>query len=88
MIRTLLMHFYQNPESNYLCNITGRTIHLRTTRLQGWQAGLGATEKGLASNIPNDRVTDTGGRVITRNGQVPLLEFLDCGQEYTQNARF
>ncbi|MFZ4661404.1 MAG: hypothetical protein ACOYNY_30630, partial [Caldilineaceae bacterium] len=22
------------------------------------------------------------------NGQVPLLEFLDCGQEYTHNARF
>lgn len=88
MIRTMAMYFYQSPESNYLCNITGRTINLRTTRIQGWQVGLGATDKGIASNIPNDRVTDTGGRVITRNGQVPLLEFLDCGQTYTQDARF
>jgi hypothetical protein len=84
MIRSGAVYYANNPQSNYVCNNTGMTFHLRTSTYQGWGVGKSATDLGLANNRPNDRATDTGGMVLKRAGALFFPEFQDCAQNYTQ----
>lgn len=86
MIRAGAVYFVNNPEGNYsgLCNQTGYPFSVRTSRYQGWVGGQSAKAIGIGNNIPNDRVTDTGGIILRKNGQLFFPEFNDCIQNYSQ----
>lgn len=83
LIRSGAVYYVNYPQGNYVCNHTGYPYSLRTTTYQGWGAGKGAT-LGNANNRPNDRVTDTGGKTLRRNGQLFFPPFIDCLQDYSQ----
>ncbi|MBE7469769.1 MAG: hypothetical protein DPW09_23575 [Anaerolineae bacterium] len=84
LIRNVARYFQQNPESNdpAVCNPTGQFFHLRTTRIQGWAQGRGATE-GNVNNMTNNQVTYTGGEVLLKNNQNFFSPFNDCLQNET-----
>jgi len=84
-IRSGAIYFANSPEGDDagICNHTGYNFSLRETRYLGWGLGKGATI-GNANNRPNDRVTDTGGRVLRLNGSYWFPPFNDCLQNYTQ----
>lgn len=65
LIRSVAYYFYKKSETG-LCNLTGTPFNLRTSTMQGWLQGRGATE-GNKNNMTNDRVTDTGGEVLCEN---------------------
>lgn len=93
LIRADAYYFNQNPESNdpRICRASGTTqFDVRTSRIQGWYRGRNGWDDGLApegkgglaGNIPSNRVTETGGEVLTQNGTHPYFEFNDCLAHY------
>lgn len=83
LIRSTAYHFHLNPESNdpVIC-AEGHYFHLRPSRVVGWASGRGATE-GNSHNKTNDRVTDTGGKLLYKNGRPFLVEWGSCIQNKT-----
>jgi len=86
LIRADAYYFNQHPESNdpAVCkDPSSLQFDVRTSRFlgwyrgrNGWDAGLAPSGRGgLAGNIPSNRVTETGGQVLTQNGDHPFFDF-------------
>ncbi len=70
LIRSVAYHHTIDPQWDDgfpFCNgISPQFYNIHTARVQGWQGGRGAV-MGNVNNRTNDRVTDTGGRVLLQN---------------------
>lgn len=91
LIRSDAVHFSRNPEwtnpiAGFVCDGAPRFyFNLRTSTFSGWGPGKGATDRGLANNVPNTQVTVTGGQVLEQNNSTRYFPVKRCHHDEVNN---
>jgi hypothetical protein len=84
LIRSNAVYYSAHPEwtdstAGFVCGNAPRFyFNLRTSIFSGWGPGKGATNTGLANNVPNDQVTVTGGQVLEQNNSTRKFPAKRC----------